>query len=171
MSADKIEVYIGHGGRDTVLEAALGDVVTRIERVDHGKPYVPGGVEFNLSHSGDVTVCAVSELPVGVDIELMKEREISRLIKAFDERERCLIEEAGDGGLREFYRAWTVKEAVCKLYGCGISKKRLQEINYVAPECFAKSFIYAGEYILTVCAECEKEIVFRVEEDVKISEY
>ncbi len=161
MSADRIDLYIGFGGRDEVLGAALGDNADRILRKDHGKPYIPGGVEFNLSHSGDVTVCAVSASPVGVDIELIKEREISRLIKAFGERERqCIEEKNAEARLREFYRAWTVKEAVCKLKGCGISKKRLSEINYMSPGCFFKTLLYRDRYILTVCAESEKEIVF-----------
>ncbi len=163
MSADKIDVYIG-GERDEVLRAALGDDAERILRKDHGKPYIPGGVEFNLSHSCDVTVCAVSVSPVGVDVEFVKERETSRLLKVFGERERqCIEEKIGEARLREFYRAWTVKEAVCKLLGCGISKKKLSEINYMSPGCFVKSFICADRYILTVCADSEKELVFHGE--------
>lgn len=160
MSAGRIDIYIG-GGRDETVRAALGENAEKIERKCGGKPYIQGGDEFNISHSGDITVCAVSSFPVGVDIERIKERDISKIVKAFDARERQKIEEkTGEEKLREFYRIWTVKEAVCKLKGCGISRRMLGSITADNHGCFLKSYIYAGEYILTVCAKEEREILF-----------
>ncbi|MDR3354554.1 MAG: hypothetical protein LBO21_05905, partial [Synergistaceae bacterium] len=34
---------------------------------EHGKPYIPGGPNFSLSHSADYAVLAVDREPVGVD--------------------------------------------------------------------------------------------------------
>ena len=40
---------------------------------EHGKPYaVDLDVEFNISHSGDMVVCAVDDKPVGIDIEKIR---------------------------------------------------------------------------------------------------
>ena len=40
------------------------------DRTETGKPYAKGlPVEFNISHSGDMVVCAVDDKPVGIDIE------------------------------------------------------------------------------------------------------
>src|SRR6188768_1435881 len=35
------------------------------------KPYLEGNVNFNISHSGNYTICAISEMgEIGIDIEL-----------------------------------------------------------------------------------------------------
>ena len=36
---------------------------------EHGKPYIPGGPHFSLTHSGTLAALAVSGTPVGLDIE------------------------------------------------------------------------------------------------------
>lgn len=37
---------------------------------EHGKLYVKDlAVEFNISHSGDIVVCAIDNNPIGIDIE------------------------------------------------------------------------------------------------------
>lgn len=38
----------------------------------HGKPFVKNGIEFNVSHSDDYIIFAISQYSVGIDIELMK---------------------------------------------------------------------------------------------------
>ena len=47
---------------------------------EHGKPYAKDlAVEFNVSHSGDMVVCAVDDKPIGIDIE----RAFSSMIRLF----------------------------------------------------------------------------------------
>ncbi len=88
-----------------------------------GKPFLlSGGVEFNVSHSDDLAVFAVSTSPVGVDVEAVREiGSRDALVERFfaaDEREQYLGLPAG---LRQagFFRGWTCKEAVLKGIGCG----------------------------------------------------
>lgn len=40
----------------------------------HGKPYVIGyeQVHFNISHSDNICICAVDDMPIGIDIQKMK---------------------------------------------------------------------------------------------------
>jgi 4'-phosphopantetheinyl transferase len=91
----------------------------------HGKPYLANqAVQFNLSHSGDWLVMAVSAAQViGVDIE--KVRPISRLDGLV---QRCLTEAEcktlpADTHQRAgfFLRYWTCKEAYLKATGTGLS--------------------------------------------------
>ena len=76
------------------------------------------GVSFNVSHSGERVLVAVSALrTVGVDIEAIDPaldwRALLDLV--------CAPEEARwIGSTGEFYRCWTVKEALLKATGKGI---------------------------------------------------
>ena len=84
------------------------------------KPYLKdGGMYFNISHSGDYVVLAVSGSEVGVDIEKVSPyfREAADLCFTPRERER-LKQEGCD---ETFYRLWTAKEAVMKGSGLGFS--------------------------------------------------
>ncbi len=80
-----------------------------------GKPFFRDStIRFSLSHTKGVCAVAVSDRPVGVDIELCKESYPPRLIgKSLAERERLSF----DG---DFTRIWCRKEAVAKMTGEGI---------------------------------------------------
>ena len=81
----------------------------------HGKPSVPQ-VEFNLSHSGEWALIAVSDVPLGVDIEKIRERfDYRALAKRFLGAEPRTVE--------AFFHLWTEREAYVKATGEGISGK------------------------------------------------
>ena len=67
---------------DNVIDgSSVKEICWRILRTnENGKPIVEG-ICFNLSHSGDYVICAVSERPVGCDIEQIKEE--NRVIISF----------------------------------------------------------------------------------------
>ena len=45
-----------------------------LNRDAHGKPYVVGpNLHFNVSHSGDLVVCALHDRPIGIDVEQIRE--------------------------------------------------------------------------------------------------
>lgn len=90
----------------------------------NGKPVlVDQTPHFNLSHSGDLAVIALSyDHPVGVDLEVA-----SRSIRPLELAETCFTEserralEKGDLQQQRFYAFWTAKEALMKLTGEGLS--------------------------------------------------
>lgn len=94
-------------------------IVTRLG----GKPAVDGDpLRFNLSHSGDVLLLAVSaDREVGVDVE---RAEASRDLVALARRYFSDAEAAAIGTTADvptsFFRAWTRKEAVAKCLGVGV---------------------------------------------------
>lgn len=104
------------------LDAKLREILgTReIARTAHGKPYVvDGSLHFNVSHSGDYALIAVSpEAPVGADIQQHRDR---TRWQALAERFFAPEEAASLQSLDDFYRLWVTKEAVLKALGTGIS--------------------------------------------------
>lgn len=91
--------------------------------LENKKPYIPDypDIHFNISHSGEYVAVALSEKPVGVDIEKIKEYNYDVLKRVCNEKELIQIEESLDKA-SEFIKLWTQKEAVLKMKGCGIAK-------------------------------------------------
>lgn len=86
----------------------------------HDKPYFPAGPNFNISHSGNRAVCALSTTGrVGVDIELIKPLSFDDFQTQFTPNEWQAIRSAPDP-IAAFYRFWTAKESLIKADGRGL---------------------------------------------------
>ncbi len=82
-----------------------------------GKPFLPNGPCFNLSHSGNKVVLVTDEQETGVDIEAIVPYPLNVVRKVFTEFEQSWLRfQATD---EAFYRLWTGKEAVMKALGLG----------------------------------------------------
>lgn len=93
----------------------------------NGKPELLNKkVRFNLSHSGDVALYAITlGKPVGIDVEQMRKdvkyKELAR--QYFSEEESDAILALPEGQQKEaFYRCWTRKEALAKAKGGSMLK-------------------------------------------------
>ena len=88
----------------------------------NGKPECDG-VYFNLSHSDDMVLCAVSDTPVGCDIEKVTDAPMEVAERYFSEKERRYIANAQNpaDADRRFFRLWTMKESYMKMTGEGMS--------------------------------------------------
>ena len=90
---------------------------------DEGKPYLKDvPIHFNISHSGNFVVCAISEHEVGIDIEQIKEFDLSVAKNYFCQSE-CddLFSKDEDHRLDYFFSIWTLKESYMKWLGRGMS--------------------------------------------------
>jgi len=88
--------------------------------VPAGTPSVPGcAVQFNVSHTGTWVVCATSQAPVGIDIELVVPIDAGVVRRFFAPDEAAYVF-AGDVQHR-FAEIWTKKEARIKWSGQGLS--------------------------------------------------
>ena len=94
------------------------------------KPQANVPLHFNLSHSGDFVLCAVSESLIGVDIEQIMPFRGGLVKRYFTDTESAFIwgdtlptaETVHDPEIcARFYRVWTAKEAYTKMTGTGIS--------------------------------------------------
>jgi 4'-phosphopantetheinyl transferase len=88
---------------------------------EHGKPSIVGhpDIHFNLSHCREAAVCVVSDRPVGVDIESIREYKESLVRYTMNEDEIAQITQSSHPE-EAFTRLWTMKEAVLKLSGEGL---------------------------------------------------
>lgn len=88
---------------------------------EHKKPTVKD-IEFNISHTGDYVLIAVSPKPVGIDVEYLNtEFDFKSILDiTFSKKE---IDFIGNGDINpaNFYAMWTRKEALLKASGEGVS--------------------------------------------------
>lgn len=111
-----------------------------VSYTESGKPFLRNiDVEFNVSHSGDLSVYAFwCGGKIGVDIECIREManidEIMRHFYTHEERLR-VNRETGYDRIREFFAVWTEKEALVKMLGTGISDiKNGKDTKYIIRE-------------------------------------
>ena len=89
---------------------------------EHGKPSIIGhpDIHFNLSHCKTAVACAISDTPIGIDIESIRDAKESVIRYAMNDDEARQILSSSNPAL-EFTKLWTMKESVLKLTGEGIN--------------------------------------------------
>ena len=125
----------------------------------HGKPYVKNlDVEFNISHSDEMVVCAISDNSVGIDIERVKPIGVNILRRVCTDVDLEYIfgdtvtinnipDNFNDKQLCRFYEVWTAKEAYFKYIGTGIKNLKSISMN----ELFEKrQIVNISDYIITI---------------------
>ncbi len=90
----------------------------------NGKPCLAGkqDIYFNISHSGEAVICAVSLFEVGCDIEKVSDVNLKIAERFFceDEYEMIMSQKTEELKREMFFRLWTLKESFIKLTGMGI---------------------------------------------------
>jgi 4'-phosphopantetheinyl transferase len=93
-----------------------------IERSPKGKPWLPDGPEFNLSHGGEIVLIVLSaQSALGVDVEPFSAGAAwPEVVPRLHATERASVVAAADPET-VFLRIWTRKEAVAKATGLGLT--------------------------------------------------
>ena len=137
---------------------------------DMGKPFFENGPYFNISHSGKYIVMAVSNKEVGVDIEENVEKNMSSLIRIFNEAEAKMIKEHAD-----FYYLWCAKESLIKCIGSSISHvKEIPSLplnglkTYKGKDYQSKTFVY-DKHIVSITRESKEEFEIKMEKINQLS--
>lgn len=110
-------------GAWSLLGAALGEKSRgEILFEKNGKPYIKNcPLKFNISHSGTLAFCAVSEGDIGCDIEMHKDANMKVARRFFFRDEIDLLEnqKTEEDQKEMFFRLWTLKESFMKATGLG----------------------------------------------------
>lgn len=120
----------------------------KILREDGKKPrFDTDLVHFSLSHSHGVILLAMSHSPIGADIELVREVDLSRypFIEAAD--------------MDEFFRKWTERESYVKLTGEGLGGIRKD----IPEDAHFEHFDVFDGYHAAVCAEEQNIIAYEMD--------
>jgi 4'-phosphopantetheinyl transferase len=110
-----------------LLMRALADLgcnysLDELKYNEYNRPYLDCNIDFNIAHSGKVVACAAAtDTRIGIDVEEIQPIEISDFRSQFTDTEWELINN-GKSPLLKFYHYWTIKEAVVKADGGGISQ-------------------------------------------------
>ena len=130
---------------------------------EFGKP-ISKDKYFNISHSHEVVVFVMDDVPVGVDIEKITEAQKEMIEYISNEEEKNYIHDE-----ESFYEIWTNKEALVKAYGSGI-KSKINEIPalpingkriYNNVVYYNKTIKYNG-YIITVSREKDEDFELEI---------
>lgn len=113
-----------------------------------GKPSVDF-CNFSISHSENMVCCAVSDRPIGVDIQKIYSVEKRGKYCFFNQQETHYVNQDGREITQKFFEIFTKKEAALKLLGGKISD--MKNIDT-----FDKKYTFKtekkGEYMLSICS-------------------
>ena len=86
---------------------------------EYGAPRLEHGLCFSISHCKHAIAVAISEKPIGIDIEHIRAAKPELVERTMNEQEQNEIWAAASPDIA-FTRLWTQKEAVLKMQGTGI---------------------------------------------------
>ena len=131
---------------------------------DRNGKLICAGIYFNLSHSAHMALCAVSDVPVGCDIEQVTNAPLDIAERVFSDKERRYIWEGRSAREtdRRFFRLWTMKESYLKMTGegmnlsperVGIDLNTQTVLRDTAPQPCTLKNISHEDYEITICME------------------
>ncbi len=130
---------------------------------EYGKPYLRDfqDIHFNIAHSRDWVVGVLNSVPVGIDIEYMRDIDFALAQRFFTDNEyKYLIKKPLKLQVNCFYELWTAKESYIKALGKGLSMP-LNSFNVINKESqdilqidnfYIKYYKLDPKYKLAVCA-------------------
>lgn len=123
-----------------------------IEKTKHGKPFLMNfpEIQYNISHTKGIIVCAISDENIGIDIE--KIRNFNKRIpqKFFTENEQNYIFSKKEDQNKRFFEVWTRKEAYVKWVGLGL-ELTLNSFDVLQDTRIITEII--DDYIVSICTE------------------
>ncbi len=166
-----------------VLQKEYGLSDFTLETNEFGKPFIVGreDIRFNLSHSGDVAVCTVSDTDCGVDIEnVSAPHDAMAVANRFFSRNEYAAMMLSPNPNEAFCRLWTLRESYVKMRGkgfaIGLSTMRcdfhrgvcsMYENHILQEDAFFREIKDVKGYRISVCTkgECEHSV-----EEIKMSD-
>ncbi len=99
----------------------------KFSKMPYGKPFLAGrdNFHFNVSHSGDIVLCAIADAEVGCDCEFISaDNKIEDIEIVYTDKEYKAIQSLHGGGKIIFcHQIWALKESFLKCAGIGLGEE------------------------------------------------
>lgn len=134
-------------GAGLIFDYAIKDFTGKkcpcdIDYEKSGKPTLAGNknIFVSISHSGETALCALSDSPVGADIQVCTgfKDDICQRFFTKSEADFVFNFESNFEKMQNFFRIWTLKESYAKLTGKGIMSFKSFEIDLSNGPCAKK---------------------------------
>lgn len=152
-----------------ILKRENPDIELKIKRNAMGKPFVENvlGCHFSISHARGKIAIAVDVLPVGVDIERVREVNLGIVEHFFSAEDIKIFSEIPMEHKNEyFFKMWTQKESYVKCIGKGFSGMPFRKFTIVDDILAGdvegrysfRTYDVAKEYKMSVCKTSDTDI-------------
>ena len=167
---EKVTYLSAHARTALALSAKeAGITLGELEKNGAGAPLPSSGFYWSLAHKSDYVTAVVADVPVGIDIERIKEVSEGLYKKIASDEEWNL---SAENRRHLFFRYWTAKEAVLKVAGTGIGELSRCRIACVEDEqrilldfkgepVSVRHFFYDRHVIAVVDVGCPIELKIR----------
>ena len=157
-------------GAERLLMAALQELggpmpPLEITCSEAGKPALQDGPAFSLSHSGERVLCALSDEPVGADLQQLRPCNSALVRRFFTAEEGAWLEEQRERDLA-FSLLWSLKESYVKFLGSGIAGVHLDSFTVrILPDGLAQIdgssvklwYAVCDGYVMALCSDVYAE--------------
>ena len=147
--------------RQMLAERGLDADSLPVSEDEFGKPAFEAslGIHFNLSHGGERVMAAVSDRPVGCDVERISPFDEAVARECLTDGELVWVQRAQPGSDRDraFIRLWVRKEAYVKAVGrgLGIDLKSVSILPKESPQGWSfRDFDFADGHLGCVASSC-----------------
>jgi phosphopantetheinyl transferase len=122
-------------------------------------------IEFSISHSGNFVAVAVSQRPVGIDIQVHDQTQIDMFDRFFTSKEKNYARRSS----KNFYRLWTSVESLAKITGLGFNEAIMKRTPRFRDELSGYIFNQTDYYVcmldqteaLTLSVVTSEDVIFQ----------
>ena len=136
-------------------EYGINDELPQFAYNPQGKPLLDGhpSIHISMSHCRDAVACAVSDQPVGIDIETTNHYSEEVAARVMSEKEMLEIKSSPHPAMA-FTRLWTMKESLYKLTGNDNDGNIADMLDDINPYHFTT--INHPKFLITICQQGKK---------------
>lgn len=94
---------------------------TKFTHNEYGKPFMNNNIYFNISHSDQYIIVAISNKEIGIDIERIKKTQINVIDQFASDKEKEYILKSPNNIEERLFQIYTLKESYLKMKGTNLN--------------------------------------------------
>lgn len=127
---------------------------------EYGKPYIQNNnIFFNISHSNDYVIVAISSKEIGVDIEKIRDTNLNTINQFATPKEKEYVLSSDNNCYSKLFEIYTLKEAYIKMKGKNMNEVKNIEFEIknnlaICSDSSINTFLFNNikkGYIISIC--------------------